>query len=349
MEDKDWGERDSRGEWAPDARPVPSPLFGRPWNLAKIAKYLFAPEGFLWPMNLLFAAMAVVSWLYFTPGFDRTAHWGFGWVAEIYARNAVLLLIVAGGLHLRLYALRGQGKKYKYSSKWMATHDPKFLFSNQAWDNIFWNFVSGCTIWTAYEAVTLWAWANKLIPYVDFRSHPVYFVLVMIIVLFWRQIHFYWIHRLIHWKPLYDRIHFVHHKNVNVGPWSGIAMHPIEHLLYFSVVMIHWILPSHPIHAIFNLQHAALTPALGHSGFDKIVTKKDRGLKNEYFFHYLHHRFFTVNFGTEAVPLDLWFGSFHDGSPEAHAKMMARRAQKRKNKVPEESAGAPVSAGKGGT
>ena len=27
----------------------------------------------------------------------------------------------------------------------------------------------------------------------------------------------------------------------------------------------------------------------------------DAGLKNEYFFHYLHHKYFTVNFGTELV------------------------------------------------
>jgi sterol desaturase/sphingolipid hydroxylase (fatty acid hydroxylase superfamily) len=93
---------------------------------------------------------------------------------------------------------------------------------------------------------------------------------------------------------------------------------------------------------IFNLQHAGLTPAIGHAGFDKFVGKEDRGLKNDYYFHYLHHRYFTVNFGTEAVPLDQWFGSFHDGSKEAHAQMMARRAEKRKNKMPDESSVAPV-------
>jgi sterol desaturase/sphingolipid hydroxylase (fatty acid hydroxylase superfamily) len=346
MADTEWGKRDSRGEWVPDPLPAPSPLFRLPWNLKTVARYLFAPEGFLWPLNLFFVALAIVSWLFFTPGFDSTAHWAPGWVAEIYARNAVLLLLVAGGLHLRLYATRAQGMKYKYSNKWLAKHDPKFLFANQTWDNIFWNFVSACTIWSGYEAVTLWAYANKMIPYVDFRGHPGYFVFVMIFVLFWRQFHFYWVHRLIHWKPLYNKIHFVHHKNVNIGPWSGVAMHPLEHLLYFSVVMIHWILPSHPIHVIFNLQHAGLTPALGHAGFDKIVTDEEKGLKNEYFFHYLHHRFFTVNFGTEAVPVDKWFGSWHDGSPEAQARMMARRAEKRKNKMPDEASVEPVASGK---
>ena len=159
--------------------------------------------------------------------------------------------------------------------------------------------------------------------------HPVYFILIMVAVPFLRVFHFYFVHRLIHWPPLYKASHYLHHKNINIGPWTGLAMHPLEHLLYFSGVLFHWIIPSHPIHAIFHLIHAGVSPALGHAGFHKIVTKEEHGLMNDNFFHYLHHRYFTVNFGTEAVPLDKWFGSFHDGSAEAHAAMMARRKKAR--------------------
>jgi len=165
MANTEWGKRDARGEWQPENPPLPSPTFSSPWKPRAILKYLFAPEGFLWPINLVLAGVAVVSWLWFTPGFDRTATWQVGWVAEVWARNAVLLLIVSGGLHLRLYVRRAQGTKYKYTSKWLAKGDPKFLFGNQTWDNVFWNFVSGVTIWTGYEAVTLWAWANHLPPH----------------------------------------------------------------------------------------------------------------------------------------------------------------------------------------
>jgi sterol desaturase/sphingolipid hydroxylase (fatty acid hydroxylase superfamily) len=80
--------------------------------------------------------------------------------------------------------------------------------------------------------------------------------------------------------------------------------------------------------------HAGISPALGHAGFHKLVTKDERGLQADSYFHYLHHRFFTVNFGTEAVPLDQWFGSFHDGSPKAHAAMLARRSGTRKSEAP---------------
>jgi sterol desaturase/sphingolipid hydroxylase (fatty acid hydroxylase superfamily) len=151
---------------------------------------------------------------------------------------------------------------------------------------------------------------------------------MMVAIPFLRLFHFYWIHRFSHWKPIYKSSHYLHHKNINIGPWSGLSMHPIEHLLYFSGVLIHWVIPSHPIHAIFHLMHAGVSPALGHTGFHKLVTKSEKGLMADNYFHYLHHKYFTVNFGVEAVPLDKWFGSFHDGSPEAHAAMLEQRKKK---------------------
>ncbi len=83
MADTEWGKRDSRGEWVPDPLPKPSPLFGWPFNLSRIATYLFAPEGFLWPVNLVLVVLAVVSWLFFTPGFDRTDRFAPGWLLDI--------------------------------------------------------------------------------------------------------------------------------------------------------------------------------------------------------------------------------------------------------------------------
>jgi len=330
MADITWGIRDKRGEWTPDVLPVPGVLFSRPVRPVKALKYLFAPEGFFCPYNLIYGLLAVFSWVWFTPQLSRAVSFEIGWIAEIYLRNAVLLIIIAGGLHLRLYSTKGQGEKFKYTNKWLATDNTKFLFNNQTWDNMFWSLTSGCIIWTGYEALTLWMVANGHLPYVDIASHPVYFVFIMLLIPFLRLFHFYWIHRFSHWKPIYKSSHYLHHKNINIGPWSGLSMHPIEHLLYFSGVFFHWIIPSHPIHGIFHLMHAGVSPALGHAGFHKLVTKGEKGLQADNYFHYLHHRYFTVNFGVEAVPLDKWFGSFHDGSAEAHAAMLAQRKKKTK-------------------
>jgi ferredoxin-NADP reductase len=188
------------------------------------------------------------------------------------------------------------------------------------YDNVFWTCASAVPIWTAYEVVTFWLYANGKLPYLDFHEHPVYFAMLFLLIPFWREFHFYVIHRLIHWKPLYKSIHYLHHYNINPGPWSGLAMHPVEHLLYFSVVLIHWVVPSHPLHFLFNSQHTALTPAPSHSGFEG---KLGKFLSFGSYFHYLHHRLFECNYGESTIPLDKWFGIFEDGSQTQTEKAQA--------------------------
>ena len=172
--------------------------------------------------------------------------------------------------------------------------------------------------------MTLWAFSNQIIPYLDMRQHPIYAVLLTLAVVYFRYFHFYFIHRLIHWKPLYKICHSLHHRNINVGPWSGLSMHPIEHIFYFSCVFFNWIVPSSPFHAIFNLLHAGISPAVGHAGFHRMVVNGDTSVPSDSYFHYLHHRLFTVNFGVEVFPLDWWFKTQHDGSPESLARIRGR-------------------------
>jgi sterol desaturase/sphingolipid hydroxylase (fatty acid hydroxylase superfamily) len=315
--------RDAKGEWRPDPLPVASPLFNSPHKPVAMLKGLW---DVIWPYNLVYAAMAFVCWLYLTPSLETAAHFAIGWIALLYLRNVVLVVIVAGALHLRMYIMRAQDTRYKYSNKWPATGDAKFTFGNQTRDNIFWSLVSGCIIWTAYEALTLWAFSNHIIPFLDMRQYPIYAILLTLAVVYFRYLHFYFVHRWIHWKPLYKVAHSLHHRNLNVGPWSGLSMHPIEHLVYFSCVFFNWIIPSSPFHAIFNLLHAGVSPAIGHLGFHRMVVTGDASVPSDNYFHYLHHRLFTVNFGVEALPLDWWFKTQHDGSPESLARIRRREA-----------------------
>ena len=92
-------------------------------------------------------------------------------------------------------------------------------------------------------------------------------------------------------------------------------------------------IPSHPIHAIFHMQHAAITPAQSHSGFERVVIVDGVAVKTGDFFHYLHHKYFECNYGGDGVfPMDQWFGTFHDGTKQAQERMdqrfLARAAQK---------------------
>jgi sterol desaturase/sphingolipid hydroxylase (fatty acid hydroxylase superfamily) len=191
-------------------------------------------------------------------------------------------------------------------------------------DNLIWSLGSGVPVWTAYEVVSLWMFANGYIPFVSWAEHPVYNALVMLLIPLFREVHFYFVHRMIHWPPLYRTVHRLHHTNVNPGPWSGLAMHPVEHLLYFSGVLIHWIVPSHALHLIFHLVHLGLAPAAGHNGFDKVVMGEESAFDTHCYAHYLHHKYFECNYSDGSLPLDKWFGSVHDGTEEAHQRMNER-------------------------
>ena len=256
-----------------------------------------------------------------------------GWIALVLARNLGLVVLFFGAFHLWLYIRKAQGNAFKYNPKWLEVGNPIFLFRNQTFDNMFWTLASGVPIWTAYEVVTLWAFANGYIPWMTWAAHPVWLALLMLAIPLIREVHFYLVHRLLHVPVLYRTVHRLHHHNVNPGPWSGLAMHPVEHLLYFSGVLIHWVLPSHPVHALFHLIHAGLSPVPGHVGFEKVVVGKDGAVDTDCYAHYLHHKYFECNYADGAIPLDRWFGTFHDGSDEAHDAMRKRRAMMRAAKA----------------
>ena len=140
----------------------------------------------------------------------------------------------------------------------------------------------------------------------------------------WSQLHFYLNHRLLHWGPLYRIAHSLHHRNVNTGPWSGISMHPLEHALYFSAPVLLWFMPAHPVVVLMLLLYSGLSPGFSHAGFDRVEIGRLSFSSGDYY-HHLHHRYFECNYGNRLVPVDVLFGTYHDGTPAAHERMKARR------------------------
>lgn len=164
-------------------------------------------------------------------------------------------------------------------------------------------------------------------------------------MLFWlvipliHEAHFFCIHRLVHIPVLYKHIHRVHHNSINPSPWSSLSMHPVEHLLYWSGSMLHLVLPSHPLVLLYHLQVTGTGAVVGHIGFDKVETGKNSAVNSHAYAHYLHHKYFEVNYGDGAVPLDKLFGTWHDGSKEADERMKKRfEAKKERMKAKRASA-----------
>lgn len=320
----------TRQEWnhTPEVPIEVSPLWQwppKPWDAFR----WYFDGWFFLTINMAIVALAFTSWVWFSPTLAKAQTVQLSWVSEVFARNFVLLCMVAGGLHLWFHKYAMQGHEQKYDARPFPRNGRVFTLNSQLADNMIWSLASGVTIWSGYECLLWWAFANGLAPMITFDSNPIWFFAVFFLVPVWESFYFYWIHRLLHTNALY-RFHALHHRNTDVGPWSGLSMHPIEHLLYFGTVLIHFVVPTSPVHMIFHLMFYALLAVTSHTGFEGLWFRNRKRLHLGMFHHQMHHRYFECNYGNLDVPWDKLFGSFHDGTPEARVRMRERlRMRKR--------------------
>ncbi len=308
-----------------------SPVFQWPPSLPKILKW-FWNAWFPLSERLIILALAAISWFYLHPELARCREFAIGWMAQIHARNLALMLLVAGGIHMYLYVFRQQHDSLRYDARPLVKHSGLFTFGSQVRDNMFWSCVSGVTIWSLYECLMMWAISNGYASSLGWMENPVWFVALFFLIPIWETFYFYWIHRMLHWPPLYRLAHSLHHRNTNIGPWSGLSMHPIEHILYLGSVLIHWLVAAHPLHILYHLQYFTLTAATTHCGFEGLLVKNKNRLALGTYHHQMHHRYFECNYGGLEIPFDKWFDSFHDGSAQSHARFQERRKRSRKDR-----------------
>ncbi len=310
------------------------------WNFTPALPIKTAPY-FDWPLRPLVSALyllrswnpvgwrcmtliaAVITWVFFTPDISQAHSLSLAWIGPIWMRNFVLLFALAGGLHLWLHSFARQGDRERYDLRPMGRGVRAFHFNHQVWDNMLWSFVA-LQFWTFWECLIYWAWANGYATRISFETHPVWFLSLILLLPIWAGLHFYWLHRALHTRLLYRRVHAWHHKNINTGPWSGLAMHPVESFFLMFDTMIFFILPAHPIHVIFLLFHHGIGAPVSHAGFESLKLGRTR-LPLGDFFHQLHHKFFDCNYGTWETPWDEWFNTFHDGTDDGNHLITERR------------------------
>ncbi len=320
------GSRSGRSAWNhhPQLPIEIAPYFNWPPEPVRTAKWFVR----LWlPLTErgMIVGLSILTWLYLTPALERCQTLAFDWIAEIYIRNFALMFIVAGGLHLYLYSLSKQGRTLKYDARDLAENNRTFSFRSQVKDNMYWSLVSCVAVWTAYEVTFMWGFANGYGFMIEWSDNPVWFAALFLLAPFWTAFSFYWIHRLLHWPPLYRLAHAVHHRNSNIGPWSGCSMHPVEHILWLISVAVHWVIACHPVHVIYYQQIQIITAITSHTGFEGLVVAGRNRLAMGEFFHQLHHRYHECNYGSSETHWDRLFGTFHDGSEQATDVMKERR------------------------
>lgn len=193
--------------------------------------------------------------------------------------------------------------------------NPKFAPHEQHVRDRRWTLV-GTVVASIFEicAVHLWSTghAQFYTSMVSVRAF-VRTALLWLVTAFISDLHFWIVHRLMHpWgvrlpfldvdigEVVYNNVHYFHHVSNNPGPWAGLAMHPVEHVLYFSRSL--WLLcvSVHPVIFLFSNLRATIGPAPGHHGFADIFGSV---------FHIVHHQKYRCNYGTRGF-IDQYMGTY---------------------------------------
>ncbi|MDD9732739.1 sterol desaturase family protein, partial [Mameliella sp. AT18] len=115
MDDLQYGTRDKRGNWAPNA-----PLEIAPFWLGKFNKMGAFLVDYLWPWNAFHMATALLYWVFVIPDAQTLATLSWGWPLYLLLVNMAGIFAMYGAIELFYYVRRRQGTRFKYNAKFPA-------------------------------------------------------------------------------------------------------------------------------------------------------------------------------------------------------------------------------------
>jgi lathosterol oxidase len=125
---------------------------------------------------------------------------------------------------------------------------------------------------------------------------------------FWNEIHFYAVHRLLHWQPLYRSVHIWHHRSVVTTPFSAYSFHPVESFLLGAVMPLALVFHSFSPWALLGLTvMSLLLNVSGHLPHERVRAAFAFAVPHSRY-HNRHHREFRTHFSFSFPLLDRWFG-----------------------------------------
>ncbi|KAF9000694.1 fatty acid hydroxylase [Cyathus striatus] len=126
----------------------------------------------------------------------------------------------------------------------------------------------------------------------------------------------YWVHRILHYPPVYKALHKPHHKWIIPTPFASHAFHPVDG--YLQSVPYHLFVFIFPMNRLLYLGLFVFVnfwSILIHDS-DMITGHPLETLINGPAHHTLHHLYFTVNYGQYFTWADRVYGSYRQ--PESH-------------------------------
>uniref|UniRef100_A0A7S1SZN5 Fatty acid hydroxylase domain-containing protein n=1 Tax=Tetraselmis chuii TaxID=63592 RepID=A0A7S1SZN5_9CHLO len=164
----------------------------------------------------------------------------------------------------------------------------------------------------------------------EVRTVPqiLYAILTIVTLDYLHDAWFYWTHRLLHWRPLYKHVHYMHHQSTVPSAYTGYSFHLLEAALVFAnEVILIFLFPIHTkLHRLYHIFTTAIHNG-GHAGYELApfipsleqlawlilngTGKQCKGL-NTVMHHDMHHRYPTKHFSLYFTHWDRWCKTLHE-------------------------------------
>ena len=138
------------------------------------------------------------------------------------------------------------------------------------------------------------------------------------------EAYFYALHRMLHVRGVYRRIHVVHHRSVSPSALGGLMFHPVEALAIIAFVPVAlWAFPIHVASLALVSTFLSASILVAHSGVGWFPAwwASTPGL-NWYVtpsVHVRHHARGDCNYGATLSIWDRVFGTLADPAPQGDA------------------------------
>ncbi len=159
-------------------------------------------------------------------------------------------------------------------------------------------------IYALPAAVVLEAWKHGgTLVYLDVAKYGIPYLFVSgAIYLLVQDAYYYWLHRLMHVKPLFRYMHAGHHRSRQPTAYASFAFDWSEAALTaWLLPALTFVVPIHPIVIVVLLSLMTILAVLNHSGAevlpDWLVRSWIGGQLISASRHSLHHSHFDANFG----------------------------------------------------
>ncbi|MFY8166869.1 MAG: sterol desaturase family protein [Sediminibacterium sp.] len=169
---------------------------------------------------------------------------------------------------------------------------------------------------------------TKIYNVIDERGWLYYFAVFPFMIII-HDTYFYWTHRLMHHKSIFNIFHLVHHKSTNPSPWAAYAFHPLEAIVENGIFLVFaFSFPLHktqiPIFFLFSI----IYNIYGHLGWELYPKGFNKSFIGKWIntsvCHNQHHKYFKGNYGLYFLFWDRALGTLRDDYDIAYEEVTNR-------------------------